>query len=93
MINNMRKRTGVIRLDVPRLLEAIRREQDHRELTSLQVASQLHVNPSTIRQWSLGVGMSGDVALRVAHWLGCDLRDYTRPPADPLPVIQGEKAA
>jgi transcriptional regulator with XRE-family HTH domain len=86
----VRKRSGVIQLDVERLLEALDRERLSRELTALQVADQLDINPSTIRQWRLGVGMSGDVALRLAIWLPCDLRDYAR--QDPLPVTQGEAA-
>jgi hypothetical protein len=77
----MRKRPGVTRLDVGRLLEALDREQHRRGLTQLQVAGQLAVNPSTIRQWRLGVGMSGDVAVRLALWLPADLRNYAVPPA------------
>jgi transcriptional regulator with XRE-family HTH domain len=77
----MRKRPGVTKLDVGRLLEALDREQHRRQLTQLQVAGQLGVNPSTIRQWRLGVGMSGDVAVRIALWLAADLRDYAAPPA------------
>jgi transcriptional regulator with XRE-family HTH domain len=88
----MRKRAGVIQLDVGKLLEALDREQRDRGLTQLQVASQLAVNPSTIRQWRLGVGMSGDVALRVALFLDVNLSDYAVPPADPLSQSQGEAA-
>ena len=80
----MRKRAGVIQLDVRRLLEEIRREQHRRKLTNLEVAAELDVNPSTIRQWNLGVGMSADVALRVALWLDINLSDYARQPVDPL---------
>jgi transcriptional regulator with XRE-family HTH domain len=84
----MKKRAGVIQLDVPKLLEALDHEQRRRGLTQLQVASQLRVNPSTIRQWRLGVSMSGDVAVRLALWLRVDLRKFARQPADPSPATQ-----
>jgi transcriptional regulator with XRE-family HTH domain len=87
----MRKRAGVIQLDVGRLLAELDRERRRRELTQHQVAAQLCVNPSTIRQWRFGVGMSGDVALRLSLWLPCDLRDYARQP-DPLPGRTGKAA-
>ncbi len=86
----MRKRSGVIQLDVERLLEALDCKRISRELTALQVADQLDISPSTIRQWRLGVGMSGDVALRLSLWLPCDLRDYAK--QDPLPAAQTEAA-
>ncbi len=54
----------------------------------LQVAAELGVNASTISQWRRGVGMSGDVALRIACWLRVDLRDFAKEPADPLPETQ-----
>ncbi len=83
----MIKRAGVIQLDVPKLLEALDRAQHDRGLTQRQVASQLGINTSTIRQWRLGIGMSGDVAVRLAVWLDepLDLRDFAMLPADPLP--------
>ena len=88
----MRKRAGVTTLDVQRLLRELENEQHRRELTQLQMASQVGVDPSTFRQWRLGVGMSGDVAVRVALWLDVDLSDYAVPPGDPLPETQGQAA-
>ena len=82
----MRKRAGVIQLDVRKLLEALDRERRSRGLTQHQVAAQLCINPSTIRQWRFGVSMSGDVAVRLALWLPADLRDYARQPVDPVPA-------
>jgi transcriptional regulator with XRE-family HTH domain len=63
----------------------------------LQVAAELGIDASTIAQWRRGVGMSGDVAVRLAIWMDVDLRAYARqvparPPADPAPAVSADAA-
>lgn len=71
---------------------AIERERVRRQLTHQEVADQLYVTASAIWHWRRRhSGMTGDAAVRVADWLGADLRSFARqapalPPAGPAPA-------
>ena len=83
----MRNTAASIQLDIPKLCEALEKERCRRKLKHFQVAAELGISETTVSTWRRGTSMSGDVALRVSLWLGADLRDFARPPADLDPAV------
>ena len=88
----MKKPDGAIQLDIPALYQALDRERQHRKMTLGEVADRLDVSYATMACWRRGGGMNADAAVRLSLWLRADLRDFARPPADPLPAKQGRAA-
>ena len=80
-------------LDTARLLAAVEDKRKERGLTQHRLAETFGVDYSTLYYWRRGDTIMGaDIALRICVFLGADLRDFVKQPADPPPETQGKAA-
>ena len=85
---------ATIGLDAAKLYRALDAERKRRGMSLEETATKLDVSYATMGTRRLGGGMRADVAVRIALFLGRDLRMFAKyPPADPLPRSRDTAAA